>query len=352
MKMKKQLKVLILTDGGVTENDTFAQGIAESMAAEVHIENHQTNKLHGSKWKNIRRYFNYFIFPLRFIHRRKEYDYILGWQQFYANNLAFYCEMLGLRPRARIVSVNYTYKEKYGIMGKLYKWYMRTHTNSDHLLCIHLPSNMAAEVLHHSLGTSLSKMIVANFGVDDIYHRVKSQEFTFINEGGYVLSLGRSNRDFDFLVEVWKEPELQNETLVILSDTWQPILPLPVNIIHRTDVVGEEAQFYLVHCKVNVIPIDIPTVCSGDTVLLHGMQYECPTVVTAPSILAEMYIDHGINGLCLTKDVKKFAFELAALLHDESRMKSLGQAARQKFLSRYSRYAMGVVIGNKLKEFQ
>lgn len=350
--MERQPKVLILTDGGATKNDTFAQGIADSMQAEVHIENHQVNKLHGSKWKNIRRYLNYFIFPLHFIHRCKEYDYILGWQQFYTNNLAFYCEMLGLKQQARIVSVNYTYRDKNGIVGKFYKWYMRKLTNSDHLLCLHLPSNMAAEALHHSLGTSLSKMIVANFGVDDIYYNVKNRESTIVKGNKYVLSLGRSNRDFDFLVEVWKEPELQNETLVILSDTWHPVLPLLVNIIHRTDIVGDEAQFCLAHCKLNVVPIDVPTVCSGDTVLLHGMQYERPTVVTTPSTLAEMYIDHGVNGLCLNKDVKTFAFEVAALLRDGAKMKSLGQAARYKFLNHYSRYAMGMAIGNKLKEFQ
>lgn len=352
MKKERQLKILVLTDGGNTENDTFVRGIADSMQAEVYIKNHQVNKLHGSRWKDIRRYLYYFTFPLRFIHCRKKYDYILGWQQFYANNLAFYCEMLGLKPQARIVSVNYTYRDKNGIVGKFYKWYMRKLTNSDHLLCLHLPSNMAAEALCHSLGTSPSKMIVTNFGVDDIYHCVKKREFTFINNGGYVLSLGRSNRDFDFLVEVWRKPELQNETLVILSDTWHPVLPLPVNIIHRTDVVGEEAQLYLAHCKANVVAIDVPTICSGDTVLLHGMQYERPTVVTTPCTLAEMYIDHEVNGLCLAKNVTTFAFELATLLRDESRMKSLGQAARQKFLNHYSRYAMGVAIGNKLKEFQ
>lgn len=165
-----------------------------------------------------------------------------------------------------------------------------------------------------------------------------------------MLSLGRSNRDFDFLVDVFKREEMAGETLVVLSDTWKPSVKLPDNVVHKSDVVGEEAQLYLANCKVNIVPIDNPNVCSGDTVLLHGMQYERPTVITSPSTLAEMYIDDGINGLCLTKNIESFAASLESLLKDKQQMDKLGANARQKFLDCYSREAMGRAIGRALVE--
>lgn len=350
MNNNQKLKVLILTDSSISENDTFAKGIAEAMDADVMVENHKVNMLHGSKLKNLLRIANYFTFPMRYLCKLNKYDYILGWQQFYANNLAFYSSLLGLRQRCKIVSVNYTYKDKAGVAGRIYKWYMRRLTNTSRMYRVHLLGKSAAVALQELLGTPFSKVIVTSFGVDDIYADIKGKLLANVNRGGYLLSLGRSNRDFDFLVEVFKHHELKDETLVILSDTWKPSGKLPDNVIHKDNVVGRQSQLYLAGCKANILPIDEPQVCSGDTVLLHGMQYERPTVITSPSTLAEMYIDNGVNGLCLPKNVETFAASLALLLKDKQKMESLGANARRKFLECYSREAMGRAIGRALTE--
>lgn len=183
MNNNQKLKVLILTDSSISENDTFAKGIAEAMNADVTVENHKVNMLHGSKLKNLLRIANYFTFPMRYIKKLNQYDYILGWQQFYANNLAFYSSLLGVKQRCRIVSVNYTYKEKAGVAGKIYKWYMRRLTNTDSMYRVHLLGNSAAEALNGSLGTPLSKVMVTSFGVDDIYGAIRTKKLTNINGG-------------------------------------------------------------------------------------------------------------------------------------------------------------------------
>ena len=76
------------------------------------------------------------------------------------------------------------------------------------------------------------RMVVNNgryylFGVPDIYDKWKNSN---VDENDYTLSIGRSNRDFDFLVKAWKQPCLSKRKLVIISDMYHPTEPVPNNI--------------------------------------------------------------------------------------------------------------------------
>lgn len=170
--------------------------------------------------------------------------------------------------------------------------------------------------------------------------KVEYSDFSF--------AIGRSNRDFDFLVEAWRFIP-QNYMLIIASDTYNPKSFLPKNIIHRRDIVGNNQFPYILNCKVIIIPIDDGTICSGDTVLLRAMSFRKPVVVTSPSTLGEMYIDDGINGMLIEKNPEIFALKITELLNNEKHMKQLGQSAREKFELEYSRIQMGTRLGEMIK---
>lgn len=59
---------------------------------------------------NVIRYLRYFTFPWKVFLHRKKYDCILGWQQFYAINFAFYCRLFQVRKTNKVVALNFTYK--------------------------------------------------------------------------------------------------------------------------------------------------------------------------------------------------------------------------------------------------
>jgi glycosyltransferase involved in cell wall biosynthesis len=189
---------------------------------------------------------------------------------------------------------------------------------------------------------------VTTFGIPDEWEHWRPAPRP--TEEAYTLSIGRSNRDFDFLVDVWSQSSLQGHRLVIISDTYQPRKPLPSSVTLLDNVRDAASMPWLVHCSLLVIPISDGNIASGDTVLLTGMQFEKTVVVTRPSTLAEMYLVDGEDGVVIDKEVAPAAERLSALLSDEEQRNRIGLAARQSYLAKFSRYSLGAQIGLALQE--
>lgn len=275
----------------------------------------------------------------------KDYDWVLGWQQFYAINLAFFARLFGLNKRSRIVVLNFTYKRKGGVIGGLYYRYMRYAVNNKYIDYLHVPSYGYAERCCEELGLRKEQFIITHFGVADSYDELKDLK---VEKEDFVLSIGRSNRDFEFLVKVWKQKEMEHVPLVIISDEWQPQEPLPTNIEWFSNVIGAASKPWMNACRMMVIPISDGNICSGDTVLLTGMMLRKPVIVTSPSTLAEMYIEDGVDGLAVAKDVDLFTQKVLSLYNDTRRREVMGDKARATYLERFSSNAMGKAIGKAL----
>jgi len=87
-------KVLVMADCSPQGVKSFANGISEALNADVEIVSNAVNAFHGSKLNTLKRYWGYFMYPLSLMRKRKDYDVLIGWQQFYANNLAMWCRLL------------------------------------------------------------------------------------------------------------------------------------------------------------------------------------------------------------------------------------------------------------------
>lgn len=286
--------------------------------------------------RNFWRYVLYFIFPLSVMLGRGRYGTVIAWQQFYAIGLSFWSRLFHVKKCDMLVAMNFTYKRKKGILGKIYHGFMKYGCrNVDYF---HVPSHEYVGVCCNELGIGREHFIVTSFGIPDTYSDMKDLEVDF--KGEYVLSIGRSNRDFDFLVKVWEQDCLKDKQLVIISDVWQPSCDLPANIIHRGDIGYKDSFAWIKNCTVSIVPIADGKICSGDTTLLTAMMFGHPVVVTTPSTLAEMYVKDNINGICVPKDIHAATSEIACLLNDEARLKKLGRNAREIFASNYTRANM------------
>lgn len=320
---------VILADCAQSEVEDFADGCNAVGNAPFKIISSISNWGHGGIMQNLKRYAAYFAFPFKIFLERKRYGIILGWQQFYAINFVLFCRLFHVRKRNLVVAVNFTYKRKDGLKGKIYHRYMKFSCNNKYLDYFHVPSYNYVKRCCDDLGLNESKFIVTGFGVPDTYEQMKNLKASLNN---YTLSIGRSNRDFDFLVNVWKQDCLKNKTLVIASDTWKPTMPLPENVIFRNDIKYDESFAWFNCCDLCITPIADGNICSGDTVLLTGMMFAKPVVVTTPSTLAEMYVKDGVNGICITKAPTDAAVKIAVLLDDKQQMQRLGMSARHGFL--------------------
>ena len=114
------MKNVILTDGEIDELIDFKKGIQEETKLSWIIESTISNWGRTNFWLKIKRYLVYFYVPFKVFLHRKDYNMIIGWQQFYALILAFYCRFFNVKKDFFIYVINFTYKDKKGILGKIY----------------------------------------------------------------------------------------------------------------------------------------------------------------------------------------------------------------------------------------
>ena len=338
-----QKQDIILADCESEELEELVNGLNDVLGTNLVIETCIANGGH-SKIYNLWRYLVYAFFPVRFFINRKKYRYIICWQQFYALFFCLYCRVFHVHNINYVVACNYTYKPK-RIIEKIYFNFFKNNTRCVYMYKIHVPSHSYAKQCSKMMGINEDKIAVTPFGLPDSSANWKDSKVEYKS---YSLAIGRSNRDFEFLINAWRNVDSRFK-LLIISDTYRPKNVLPKNVIHRTDISGD-AQFpYIINSDLMIIPIEDGSICSGDTVLLKAMSYSKPVVVTSPSVLGEMYIDDELNGLLLEKEPKSFAKRIMELLSNDEKMLYLSNNARTKYEKYYSRYSMGVNLGEKIK---
>ena len=247
--------------------------------------------------------------------------------------------MFRVKKTNRIVVLNYTYKEKKGILSRPYKWFMRKCTNTKYLDYIHVNSCEYADYVSREFNYPRERIVAVPFGVMDEYRRwAKVDRPEGFEDKEYFLSIGRSNRDYDFLIDSWKGIDYP---LVIISDTYVNRTNNP-NIIIKNDITGEEQYPWIANCKAVIIPIENAHISSGDTVLLSSMSLKKIVLVSDPSTLSEMYIKSGENGLAFTKD--KDSFKKLVLEAIQGKYDYICENARICFLEKYTREQMAKSI--------
>lgn len=334
---------VVLADCEKEELEELIKGLHNVTGLDFPVNTMICNGGHG-RLKDVWRYIVYVCYPIKYVFRHKRYNYIIAWQQFYALFYALYCELFHVKKDNIVVACNFTYKEKKGILGKLYKKLIRRCIRSAYLDHIHVPSRNYAKLCSEEFGVSLKKFVVSHFGLPDTYEQWADSSSDYKN---YSFAIGRSNRDFDFLVKAWKLIP-NKELLIIASDTYKTSESLPDNIILRNDIVGDDQFPLIANCKLMIIPIQDGTICSGDTVLLKAMSYHKPLIVTTPSTLSEMYVINGVNGITVEKNINKFADAVIKLLSTNEELEQLGKRARKSYEENFSRISMGENIGKVL----
>lgn len=335
---------MILADCDAEEVRSFAQGVSSGEHA-FETESHIANWKRTGLWSELKRYGMYFWIALRAFVKRKEYGVLIGWQQFYALIFCFYCSLFRVKKPCEVVAFNFTYKRKNGKFAVLYRWFMGKCLDQKYLDYIHVPSRQYADFVAAEFGFPRNRMLVIPFGVNDRYEAFSKLSVPDgYQKDGYALAIGRSNRDYDFLIRAWKDIEYP---LVIISDTYAGTTEQK-NITILRDVAGEASYPWIAHCGLMVIPIDDGTICSGDTVLLTAMSMERKILVTAPSTLAEMYITDRENAILTEKNAEAFQCAVQEILFSAEH-ETLGKQARSSYLQQFTRNSMGMRLAERLQ---
>ena len=336
-------KSAVLADCEPYKIESFLEGMRD---AGLDVECLSINAI-GARdkfYSNLVRYLKYFSAPVVALTKRKKYEYIVGWQQFYALIFCFWCQLFHLKKVNKVIVVNFTYKDKKGVVGRIYKWFMKKCVCNKYVDYLHVLSNDYADVIAGTFGISRKKIIVTAFGVDDYAKKFGELERPKRAPGSYALSIGRSNRDYNFLIEAWKGVD---ENLVIISDEYKRT-DLPANVMLINDVAGSEQYPWIANCNSLIIPIDKVEICSGDTVLLTAMAYAKTIFVTNPSTLAEMYVSDGVDSIYINKNVEETR-DIFNKYYSDNQGNVIGDKARENFLAKFSRRVMGRNLAQYMK---
>lgn len=337
---------VVLADCPADEIKSFVEGLNELSEQKYQCVSEVACGIRTGIISEIGRYKTYFKAGWHAFKNRKKYGVIIGWQQFYALIFCFYCRLCHVKKENTVVALNFTYKAKRGLIGVLYKWFMKQCVCGGYLDYIHVPSESYADQFCKDFGFEKKNIIVMPFGIDDIYDEWKDSAVPVgCEKNGYAMSIGRSNRDFDFLVEAWSKIELP---LVIISDSYSPRCKLPENVVVLDNIAGKDQYPYIVNAKMVIIPIADGRICSGDTVLLTSFSFEKKVIVTKPSTLGEMYIQNKENGYLIEKNMSELITLVDEICMEDNN--EVGKQARDTYLNRYSRYSMGRRVAEFIRE--
>ncbi len=347
MDARKNLKNIIVYDADDFELIPFQEGVNSSSSIYFELyqrpENIELNKHRSGTADELKRYINYFKGGYWLYKHRKEYANMICWQQFYALTYGFFCTVFHKKSPCCTIACNYTYKEKNGIAKLPYRWFMKKCLSGGGVDYLHVLSDLYADRVCSEFSFDRNKTIVTPFGILDEYDR-----FSVLappegyKKNGYFLSIGRSNRDYDFLLDVWEGVDYP---LVIVSDKYTGKSDNP-NVSIRRDVGVEDQYNWISNCRANILCVNDGNIASGDTVLLTAMSLSVINIVSRPSTLAEMYIENEINGLSVDKNVDDFRRVINKVLSGD--YDRIGVSARNSFLENFSRRSMGEKIGKNI----
>ena len=93
------MKYILFIDSDKEEIRTFSEGIESLADNNCTIYVARSDYGQKNKFINLLRYIKYFFAPFIFFTKRYKCDILLGWQQFYALNLVFFCRLFHTKKR-------------------------------------------------------------------------------------------------------------------------------------------------------------------------------------------------------------------------------------------------------------
>jgi glycosyltransferase involved in cell wall biosynthesis len=271
----------------------FHLGLEAESGEAWEIKSYVSNEGRANRIANQIRYGKYFYYSFLIFLNRNKYEKILCWQQFYGLLFALYCRIFHVKKTFKLVVMTFIYNKKSGITGHIYDSFMRYIVTSKYIDRLIVFSKQ--EVAHYAEWFAMdeSKFVYVPLGIDKITGLTENQT---LREEQYILSVGRSNRDYDFLLDALKGSPYP---VKILSNTLHR--PSSEKVEIHNNAFNREYFNYLYNCFCVVIPLMNPSISSGQLVILQAMQLGKPIIVTESEGITD-YVTDGYNGLIIVKD--------------------------------------------------
>lgn len=326
-------KNLIMVDYDCPSQWKFVDGLSKSTNEPWEVKKLVSNTNHSGKFQNIIRYIKYFWFPFKVFLKRGGYKKVIGWQQFFGLILGFYCHLFHVKNAPDVYIMTFIYNRKSSKLGKIYENFIKYCITSDAIKRIIVFSKTEPKYYSEIFGVDESLFISIDLGIEDLSNKYE------ISDNGRYLSAGRSNRDYDFLIDNWN----RDRALDIICDTLNASETEKIKIY--TSIHNEEYFKMLSECHAVILSLKDVNISSGQLVILQAMMLNKPVICTENLTVAN-YIDSSSDGLIIKKDADSIE---KALQYVEEHYSELTKKAREKFVNKYTEYQMGLNIGEIVK---
>ncbi len=149
-----------------------------------------------------------------------------------------------------------------------------------------------------------------------------------VSDEGYIFSGGRSNRDYQTLVEAVKDNPVATH-IVAQRHNLQGIL-LPDHIQAYYGVFGVEFDRFIANAHMVVVPLDRADESSGQLVVLQAMAYGKPVIVTENAGILD-YIEPGTDALVVPPhDSQALRRAILRISGDHDLWQQLSHAGQQR----------------------
>ena len=290
------------------------------------------------KFHSFKRYLSYFTTSWRLFKKRSQIRNILSIQQFYGLIFAFYCRLFKVKKNTKLVVLSFIYKEKPGILGLVYRNFIRYIITSEYIDKLIVHSASEPEYYSKLLDIEKDAFKYIPLGVtndSDKYEHVDESEF-------YVLSVGNSNRDFAF---VESSLEGQSYKVKIFSDEYPSHINGNIHVC--SGVSADEYYKELAGCFCVVIILKDPFISSGQLVLLQSYAFGKPVIINRTNGI-EDYLDDDCS-IIIDKDEEELRTAIRGLINNKAKRKMISTNARETFNKKYSLRVMGERIGDVFK---
>ena len=330
--------VILTTQAGVGDEWNYRRIVSESSGIDFAVRSMST----GYGQSRLRNMWCFFVFPFIIFLQRRRYDYILASQQFYGLLLAFYCRLLGVRKTFVLVVDTFIYKPKRGLVGRIYGRFMRYVVGSGYVDRYIVRSSAELTSYQRVLGIPAERLTFIPLGLGGIGDAPVDQAMA---ERRYILSVGRSNRDYGFLTDALQAYD--DHDVEIVCDTCR-IEPRNRHIHIYRDIHGDELSLWMKNCYLVVIPLANREISSGHLVLLHAMMMGKPVVVTRSEAITDYFVD-GETGIAIDNTPAELLAAIRRLYDDRELYERMSRRCRELFAARYSAEREAEMTGKVIK---
>lgn len=326
-------KNAILVDFDVPDDWEYKRGIEDVTGEKWELWKCITHRLQSSKIKILLRYIITFLFAFKVFLHRKKYKRIIAWQQFYGLALAFFCKLFNVKDYPEIYIMTFIYKNN---KSRVFSKFVKYAVDSRYIKKLMVMSDSEKQFYSKELKLDESLFYCTRVGVKDETNSIKQN----ITEK-YYLAVGRSNRDYKFLRDAWKN---EYGKLIIVNDSYKE--PEKDGIVCLKKCYGRDYLQMVANCYAEVIPLNDKNISSGALSFLQAMMFSKPVIVTNNMTVRD-YIKSGYNGVIIENTSEELEGAINQL-ENPIIYQEIASNARKEYEEKYSELTLGKDIGSMI----